>query len=209
MRCRNATRIPQCGPNSVEKLGSARVCLGKHCGEQLRCGSHRTIQLPLAQRQRLPVESWESIFHKRRTAPASPIRSVFSRHAVDKAKRRRTKKTALSLAGAARRPCPVHCGNTAEVPHFKKLAPLFRAMECCTRCDLARTNAGRAESVPIGGCHADRRRTGKQEDEQGKPFVGSAGRMLIACSSARASSGTACSSATSSLADRPEIALPK
>jgi DNA polymerase len=71
-------------------------------------------------------------------------------------------------------------GIPAEVPEFKKLGPLFAAMACCTRCDLAlgRTQVvhgvgpERAEVMLIGEA------PGAQEDEQGKPFVGSAGRLL-------------------------------
>jgi uracil-DNA glycosylase len=53
-------------------------------------------------------------------------------------------------------------------------------MACCTRCDLAR---GRTQVVHgVGPQSAEvmliGEGPGKQEDEQGKPFVGSAGRML-------------------------------
>ena len=71
-------------------------------------------------------------------------------------------------------------GLPAEVPSFKKLAPLFEAMTCCTRCDLA---LGRTQVVHgVGPQSAELmligEGPGQQEDEKGKPFVGSAGRML-------------------------------
>ena len=72
-------------------------------------------------------------------------------------------------------------GIPAEVPQFKKLGPLFNAMACCTRCDLAR---GRTQVVhgvgPKQGVEVMLigEAPGRQEDESGKPFVGSAGRLL-------------------------------
>ena len=100
---------------------------------------------------------------------------------MDKPKRPRTKKRAV-------KPCwrgkddstPFVAGLPAEVPTFKKLSPLFAAMACCTRCDLA---LGRTQVVHgVGPQSAELmligEGPGQQEDEKGKPFVGSAGRML-------------------------------
>jgi DNA polymerase len=100
---------------------------------------------------------------------------------VDKPKRARSRESAA-------KPCwrgkdddaPFIPGLPAEVPSFKKLAPLFKAMDCCTRCDLA---LGRTQVVQgVGPQSAELmligEGPGQQEDEKGKPFVGRAGKML-------------------------------
>jgi DNA polymerase len=101
---------------------------------------------------------------------------------VEKPKRARTKTDAKTPCWRGRDdPARYTPGVPAEVPQFKKLGPLFSAMSCCTRCDLAR---GRTQVVhgvgPKQGVEVMLigEAPGRQEDERGEPFVGSAGRML-------------------------------
>lgn len=73
-------------------------------------------------------------------------------------------------------------GVPEEIPRARSLRALFRAMRCCTRCDLAR---GRTQVVPgVGDPRAALMFVGEapgaQEDAQGRPFVGAGGRLLDA-----------------------------
>ena len=77
-------------------------------------------------------------------------------------------------------PSPYVPGEPAEVPKFRSLKRLFSAMECCTRCDLA---AGRTQVVVGVGAAKARvmfigEAPGEKEDMAGRPFVGSAGKLL-------------------------------
>lgn len=71
-------------------------------------------------------------------------------------------------------------GLPDAVPAARSLSALFEAMACCTRCDLA---AGRTQVVPgVGPRRASvvllGEAPGADEDRQGAPFVGRAGRLL-------------------------------
>src|SRR5687768_11947963 len=77
-------------------------------------------------------------------------------------------------------PSPYVPGIPAEVGRFRSMKALFGEMACCTRCELAR---GRTQVViGVGKPGADLmlvgEAPGQQEDKQGRPFVGNAGRML-------------------------------
>jgi uracil-DNA glycosylase len=103
---------------------------------------------------------------------------VAMRRTVEKPKISRTEKNPCwrGVGDAA----PFTAGIPENVPRARSLAALFRAMECCTRCDLAR---GRTQVVHgFGPSRADTMLIGEApggtEDRQGMPFVGRAGRLL-------------------------------
>src|SRR5215203_4610469 len=71
-------------------------------------------------------------------------------------------------------------GVPASVPRSRSLKHLFAAMACCTRCELA---VGRTQVViGVGAAKAQLmfvgEAPGEKEDGAGRPFVGSAGRLL-------------------------------
>jgi uracil-DNA glycosylase len=71
-------------------------------------------------------------------------------------------------------------GVPHEVARFESVDAVFAAMVCCTRCELAR---GRTQVViGVGPAVVDvmliGEGPGQQEDREGKPFVGAAGRYL-------------------------------
>lgn len=77
-------------------------------------------------------------------------------------------------------PTPFVPGLPEEVPRARSLGDLFAAMACCTRCELAKertqvvpgTGPGTARMMLVGEA------PGAEEDRQGEPFVGAAGRLL-------------------------------
>lgn len=77
-------------------------------------------------------------------------------------------------------PRPFTPGLPVHIAQFDTLDGLFREMVCCTRCDLALAR----KQVVVGTGPASARlmvigeAPGAQEDDQGKPFVGRAGRLL-------------------------------
>ncbi len=77
-------------------------------------------------------------------------------------------------------PAPYVPGVPETVPRARSLPALFSAMACCTRCELA---LGRTQVVVGAGDPAARlmfvgEAPGKQEDLQGHPFVGQAGKLF-------------------------------
>ncbi len=77
-------------------------------------------------------------------------------------------------------PAPFVPGLPETVPAARSLEPLFAAMVCCTRCELA---LGRSRVVLGVGNRGARlmfvgEAPGKQEDLQGEPFVGQAGKLF-------------------------------
>lgn len=77
---------------------------------------------------------------------------------------------------------PFVAGLPETVPRARSLPALFRAMMCCTRCDLAPT---RTQVVPGVGPHKAAlmligEGPGANEDRQGRPFVGRGGKLLDA-----------------------------
>lgn len=77
-------------------------------------------------------------------------------------------------------PSPFIAGLPEEIPAARSLRTLFASMICCTRCDLALgrtqvvvgTGPPDAEIVLIGEA------PGRDEDREGRPFVGASGRLL-------------------------------
>lgn len=77
-------------------------------------------------------------------------------------------------------PGPYVPGVPAEVPKARSLKALFEAMDCCTRCELARERTqvvrgvgpAPAELMLVGEA------PGADEDRKGAPFVGRSGRLL-------------------------------
>ncbi len=77
-------------------------------------------------------------------------------------------------------PGPYVPGIPEEIPRARSIGALFDAMDCCTRCDLARerTQVVRgvgpvpAELMLVGEA------PGAEEDRRGAPFVGRSGRLL-------------------------------
>lgn len=77
-------------------------------------------------------------------------------------------------------PNPYVPGVPAEVPRFHSLSALFEAMDCCTRCELARERTqvvrgvgpASAELMLVGEA------PGAEEDRRGEPFVGRSGQLL-------------------------------
>ena len=77
-------------------------------------------------------------------------------------------------------PAPYVPGIPAEVPRLRSVRKLLEEMKCCTRCELA---AGRTQVViGTGPARADvmliGEAPGRDEDRQGRPFVGASGRMV-------------------------------
>lgn len=75
---------------------------------------------------------------------------------------------------------PFVSGIPHEVQHARSIKQLFNRMICCTRCELA---AGRTQVVVgTGSAKASLmfvgEAPGEKEDAAGRPFVGSAGRLL-------------------------------
>lgn len=71
-------------------------------------------------------------------------------------------------------------GVPEQVPRAPSVAALFRAMACCTRCELA---PGRTQVVVGVGDPKARvmfigEAPGAEEDRRGEPFVGAAGRLF-------------------------------
>ena len=71
-------------------------------------------------------------------------------------------------------------GLPERVPRGRSLAGLFEAMACCTRCELAteRTQVVRGVGNPRARVLFVGEAPGRQEDRQGEPFVGQAGRLF-------------------------------
>lgn len=75
---------------------------------------------------------------------------------------------------------PFIAGHPDVVPKFRSAGALFKAMSCCTRCELA---VGRTQIVHgVGNANARLmligEAPGEKEDEAGLPFVGASGRLL-------------------------------
>lgn len=93
----------------------------------------------------------------------------------------RTRKEAVPPCWRGRDdPSPFVPGLPEVVPSARSLTALFRAMKCCTRCELA---AGRNRVVVgVGPASAEvmfiGEAPGAQEDAAGRPFAGAAGRYL-------------------------------
>jgi uracil-DNA glycosylase len=71
-------------------------------------------------------------------------------------------------------------GLPLEIPKTRSINPLFDAMECCTRCELAvgRTQVVLGVGSPKASLMFVGEAPGQKEDEAGRPFVGNAGRLL-------------------------------
>jgi len=71
-------------------------------------------------------------------------------------------------------------GRPATIPESTTLPALFRAMACCTRCELAggRTRVVHGVGNPRARIMFVGEAPGKQEDLRGEPFVGRAGRLF-------------------------------
>lgn len=75
---------------------------------------------------------------------------------------------------------PFVAGLPETVPRARSLPELFAAMACCTRCDLApeRTRVVHGVGSPDAEVLLVGEAPGAQEDRQGEPFVGRAGKLL-------------------------------
>lgn len=67
-----------------------------------------------------------------------------------------------------------------RIPQVRTLAALFRAMRCCTRCELAleRTRVVLGDGDPHAAVMFIGEAPGAQEDAAGRPFVGAGGRLF-------------------------------
>lgn len=75
---------------------------------------------------------------------------------------------------------PYVAGLPEVLPKFRNVGTLFKAMSCCTRCELA---VGRTQVVHgVGNVRARLmligEAPGEKEDAAGRPFVGASGRLL-------------------------------